>query len=90
MEHIKLEQQHLDIPTGAVVTAMITIGVAVVGWFLKLAAREALETFKGTMAQHARAIEANTEAIQQARNALGELHARVAVLERESRWNENK
>ena len=81
MEHIKLEQQHFDIPTGAVVTGMITIGVAIVGWFLKLAAREALETFKATMNQHARAIEANTEAIQQAHRTLAELHTRVTVLE---------
>jgi hypothetical protein len=61
------------VPTNAIVGGFITAAITVLGWIIKIAARETLRGFKDSLAVHTAAIEKLTETVDEHRKELAEV-----------------
>lgn len=81
--------QEIHLPTGAVVGAIVAMAASILGWIIKVAARQTLEGFKESLALHTKALEALTTNVELHRREMADLrvvhadfNARLKALER--------
>lgn len=79
----RMEQGHVEVPTGVLVTAIISIAATVVGWIIRLAAREALSSFKSTMAQHGQIIQEHAKVLTSIQAQLAAIQAQLDAQQRD-------
>ena len=80
--------QEFHVPANAVIGALITAAIGVLGWIVKVAARQTLAGFQDSLATHTKAIEALTVTVEAHRKEMSDLrvvqadfNARLKALE---------
>lgn len=63
----------IHLPTNAIVGAFITAAIGLLGWIIKVAARQALAGFQSSLEQHTSAIQKLTTTVEEHRKEMAEL-----------------
>lgn len=81
--------QELHIPAGIVTGTIVTLATTVLGWIIKVAARETLKGFQQSIRQHTDALRALTSTVDEHRREMADLrvvqadfNARLKALEK--------
>ncbi len=81
--------QEIHLPTGAVVGAIVGVAASILGWIIKVAARQTLDGFKESLGLHTKALEALATNVELHRREMADLrvvqadfNARLKALER--------
>lgn len=64
-----------------IISGLMAVAIASVGFVIRITAREALNGFKESLKQHASAIKELTDEVKEMRNEMSDMRARLSVVE---------